>query len=163
MNYYYLSILALTLLLFGCLGEPAIVQNNTSNNSFNNSSANQSANLSTQTHQNKVEIIHFHGTHQCYSCITMGQYAEDTVNAYFSEEVKNGRVSFAHINFDLPENQEVASKYGVTGSSLWIGVSTADTFQKEQNVEVWYKINNKEEYMNYLKGVIEGKLNGGYN
>ncbi len=26
----------------------------------------------------KIEIYHFHGTNQCYSCITMGDYAEGT-------------------------------------------------------------------------------------
>jgi len=52
-------------------------------------------------------------------------------------------------------------KYGATGSSLWIGVYRKDgSFSKEENINVWYKINNKEEYMAYLKGIIEQKLAG---
>ena len=34
----------------------------------------------------KVEIIHFHWTNQCNSCIAVGSLAEKTVNTYFSEE-----------------------------------------------------------------------------
>jgi hypothetical protein len=51
-------------------------------------------------------------------------------------------------------------KYGVTSASLWIGVYDDKGFYKEENTNVWYKINNKEEYMSYLKGVLERKLQG---
>ena len=108
----------------------------------------------------RVEVYHFHGNAQCSSCIAIGQYAEETVNAYFSEELKSGKLIFAHVNYDLPENKALAEKYGVTGSSLWIGTYVNGTFKAEENINVWYKLYNKEEYMNYLKGVIEDKLAG---
>jgi hypothetical protein len=109
----------------------------------------------------KLEIIHFHGTNQCYSCKTVGNYAEETINTYFSNELKSGRIVFGHINGELPENSVLVKKYGATGSSLWIGVYYKDgKFTKEENVNVWYKINDKQDYMNYLKGVIESKLSG---
>lgn len=109
----------------------------------------------------KLEIIHFHGTNQCYSCITMGDMAEETINTYFSDELTSGKITFAHLNGELSQNSEKVIKYGATGSSLWIGIYFKDgTFRKEENVNVWYKINNKQEYMDYLKGVIETKLAG---
>lgn len=108
----------------------------------------------------KVEIYHFHGTHQCYSCLTVGKYAEETVNSYFQEEINSGKLVFAHVNAELPENAALAEKYGVTGSSLWIGVYNQTGFYVEQNVNVWYKIGNESDYKQYLKGVIESKLRG---
>jgi len=109
----------------------------------------------------KLEIYHFHGTHQCSSCIAVGQLAEETVNTYFADELKSGKIVFGHINGDLPENRLLVGAYGVTGSSLWIGTYTQDgKFSAEENVNVWYKINDKEGYMNYLKGIIEQKLAG---
>ncbi len=107
----------------------------------------------------KLEIIHFHGTHQCYSCIMVGDLAEETINTYFENELKSGKITFAHINGELPENNEKVVKYGASGSSLWIGTYYKDgTFSKEQNNNVWYKIDDKEDYMNYLKEVIEQKI-----
>ncbi len=109
----------------------------------------------------KIEVYHFHGTNQCYSCITVGDYAEETINTYFAEELKSGKIVFGHINGELAENRELVMKYGATGSSLWIGTYAKDgKFSAEQNVNVWYKINNKEDYMTYLKGVINQKLVG---
>jgi len=109
----------------------------------------------------KLEIIHFHGTHQCYSCKTVGAYAEETVNTYFSDELKSGKITFQHINAELPENYELAKKYEVKSASLWIGAYYKDgSFSKQEDTNVWYKIDNKTDFMNYLKEVIEKKLSG---
>ena len=108
----------------------------------------------------KVEVYHFHGTQQCYSCIRVGDLAEKTINTYYSEEVADGKIVFAHINGQAPENQALVSLYGATGSSLWIGTTIEGSFHKEQSVLVWYKINNEEDYMNYLQGVLDKRLAG---
>lgn len=109
----------------------------------------------------KVEVFHFHGHNQCYSCLTIGEYSEEAVNTYFEDELDSGKLIFGHINAELPENFELAKKYEVTGSSLWIGVYREDgSFSKEQNTQVWYKISDKEGFIDYLKGVIKNKLGG---
>ena len=109
----------------------------------------------------RIEILHFHGTNQCTSCIAVGALAEETVNTYFADEVASGKVRFVHINGELSENLDLVRQYGATGSSLWIGVYKKDgTFTKEQNINVWYKINDKPAYLAYLKSVIEQKLAG---
>jgi len=115
-----------------------------------------------QTSVEKVEIYHFHATRQCTSCITVGAYAAETVNASFAPEVASGKVVFGHINMDLPENRALVEQYGPTGASLWIGVYDGDGFHKEENVNVWYKIGNKDDYMTYLEGVIEKRLAGDF-
>jgi len=110
----------------------------------------------------KVEVYHFHATRQCYSCTILGAYAEETVNTYFAPELAAGRVVFAHVNVDLPENRDLVDRYRPTGSSLWIGVYDDEGFYKEENVNVWYKIGNKDEYMAYLKEVIGKRLAGDF-
>jgi hypothetical protein len=109
----------------------------------------------------KVEIYHFHATRQCYTCKTVGAFSEETVNTYFSNELKSGKLVFASINIDLPENKALADKYEAKGSSLLIGVYEKDgSFSKQEDTNVWYKINNKTDFMGYLKGVIEQKFSG---
>jgi len=109
----------------------------------------------------KVEVYHFHATRQCVTCKTVGAFSEETVNAYFPNELKSGKFVFAHINVDLPENKALVDKYEAKGSSLLIGVYGKDgSFSKEEDTNVWYKIDNKTDFMNYLKGVIEQKLAG---
>ncbi|MGM5482679.1 MAG: nitrophenyl compound nitroreductase subunit ArsF family protein [Nanobdellota archaeon] len=114
----------------------------------------------TEVNVDKLEVYHFHGTNQCTSCITVGDYAEATVNKYFKVELEKGIIVFDHINGEKPENKELVQKYGATSSSLWLGVYDNDSFNAEQNTQVWYKIRDKQDYMDYLKGVIEQKLAG---
>jgi len=110
----------------------------------------------------KIEVYHFHGTQQCYSCKTVGAYAEETVNLFYQDEIRSGKITFQSINYDLPENKELATKYGVGGSSLWIGVYDSQGFHPEQNTDVWLKISNKDEYLLYLKSVIDKRLAGDF-
>ena len=110
----------------------------------------------------RVEVFHFHGDKQCASCIAVGDLAEKTVNENFRDELASGRLVFAHVNAQKPENAALAEKYGVTGSSLWIGVYSANGFSKEQDLRVWSLINDKDLYSAYLSGVITKRLNGDF-
>jgi hypothetical protein len=108
----------------------------------------------------RVEVFHFHGNSQCTSCIAVGDLAEKTVNDNYKAELASGRVVFAHVNYDLPENIALATKYGVTGSSLWIGVYDANGFHLKEDTRVWSLIGNKDAYNFYLRGLISKRLNG---
>ncbi|HUU49527.1 MAG TPA: nitrophenyl compound nitroreductase subunit ArsF family protein [Nitrospinota bacterium] len=110
----------------------------------------------------KVELIHFHGTYQCYACKTVGAYTEETLNNCFADELEEGKIIFKHINVYLPENKEIVFKYGATASSLWLGIYDQKGFHKEHVVKVWYKINNKMAFMSYLKMLIDKRLRGDF-
>jgi hypothetical protein len=116
-------------------------------------------NNSTGTVQ-KVEVIHFHPTQQCVSCIVMGDFAEDTIDTFFQSELASGKLVFMHINGNLANNSALVKKYGATGSSLWLGTYTSEGFYPEENIQVWYLLGNRTGFMEYLKGVIEDKLSG---
>lgn len=108
----------------------------------------------------RVDVYHFHGNSQCTSCIAVGDLAQKTVKSNFNAELASGRVVFAHVNYDLPENSALAAKYGVTGSSLWIGVYDANGFHKKEDTRVWSLIGNKDAYNFYLTSLISKRLNG---
>jgi len=109
----------------------------------------------------KLEVFHFHPTRQCVSCVSIGDYANATLTTYFADELASGKIVFRQINGELPENQAVVEQYGAAGSSLWLGVHTSDgKFYPEENLKVWYRTDDKQKFMDYLKGVIEKRLAG---
>lgn len=109
----------------------------------------------------KLEVFHFHPTRQCTSCITVGDYANATLMTYFADELASGKIVFRHINGELAENQALVEQYGVSSSSLMLGIYTSDSgFYHEENVKVWYRTDDQQRYMDYLKGVIEKRLAG---
>ena len=109
----------------------------------------------------KVAVYHFYAEKQCYSCRTIKEYAEETVSTHFKGELDSGKVIFDSIDISLPENKELATKYDAKGSSLIIGVYYEDgIFTKKEDTAVWYKINDKDDFVFYLKDVIETKFTG---
>lgn len=153
-NNYFFGLLILTvascIIISGCVGET---------NFAGNTILKETNPVSDADEPRKIELFHFHGTRQCYSCKTLGAYAEETVKTYFPDELKSGKIVFNHINVDLPENKETTVKYGAIGSSLWIGVYRKDgSFSKEENIKVWYELEDEQNFMNYLKQVLDQKF-----
>ena len=168
-NYRNLTLILFLISVFilsGCTTDSKIIAAQNEPGSANGCTAEtcsiNPAQPSANTVVSKIEVFHFHGTNQCTSCIAVGALAEETVNTYFSDEVKSGKIVFDHINGDLPENKLKVMQYGATGSSLWLGVYDNNGFHPEQNTNVWYKIDDKEAYKTYLKGIIEKRLQGDY-
>jgi len=126
----------------------------------NSSSSAPLSTTSANSTVERVEVYHFHRTQQCTSCIAIGNLTEKTVKANFKKELASGKLVFAHVGYELPENAALAAKYNVTGSSLWIGVYDANGFHKEEDTRVWSLINNKDAFSTYLSGVITKRLNG---
>ncbi|KUL01174.1 MAG: Uncharacterized protein XE10_1128 [Methanoculleus marisnigri] len=111
----------------------------------------------------KVEVIHFTAPNQCYSCVVLGDYAEETVKTHFPGELDSGKVIFDHVDVADPEKKEIVERYGATGSSLWIGTyDDQGGFSKEEDIRVWYKLNDKPGFMQYLKTLIGMRLAGDF-
>ncbi|MBT8508632.1 hypothetical protein AZH53_09470 [Methanomicrobiaceae archaeon CYW5] len=108
-----------------------------------------------------VEVIHFTTPNQCYSCVVLGDYAEETVRTHFADEIASGKMSFEHVSIADPAQQDIVERYGATGSSLWIGVYDDEgRFFPEEDLRVWYKLNDKPGFSAYLKTLLEMRLRG---
>jgi hypothetical protein len=117
--------------------------------------------LAVQNHTvTKIELVFFHPVPGCDSCDRVGLYANDTATTYFGPELASGRLVFLDINLNLPENGEVAHRYGAYTQSLWIGVYDESGFHATEITDIWYYQYNKEGFMQYLKGVLDRELGG---
>ena len=53
----------------------------------------------------RIQVVHFHTTHQCWSCITVGEYAQKTIKERFQSEYESGQIEYLDIDIDLSENK----------------------------------------------------------
>jgi hypothetical protein len=116
---------------------------------------------STSFAARKIEVVFFYPSSPCANCIEVGDLAEQTIDTYYMEEVSDGRLVFKKANYFDPANRELIKKYGPESSSLWIGTYDQGRFYKEMKIAVWYKTGNAKDYMEYLKGAIDARLEGG--
>jgi len=124
-------------------------------NSLSNSTANSSLVSQAIPLADKIEVVHFHGTQQCASCITVGKYALKTIQDKFPEEYKSGKIVFKEINGELKENQEIVIKYQARGSSLFVNAIVGDRDNIKEDTTVWRLVNSEPQYLSYF----ENKLN----
>ena len=106
----------------------------------------------------KIEVVHFHATQQCWSCVELGKMTELALEKRFPEEVENGRIEFLQINVDLPENSDTVEKYRATGSSLFVNYIYDGEDHIEEDVQVWRLLGSEIQFREYLGDKLEKYL-----
>ena len=108
----------------------------------------------------RVEVVYFHRTQRCYSCIYMEEGARYTVENYFEAELASGKVTFQVIDVQDEANADIVEKYGAYYSSLFINTIKDGTDHIEEATDVYLLIGNDEAFVTALKGKIEKSLEG---
>jgi hypothetical protein len=111
-----------------------------------------------QQKADKIEVVHFHATQQCYSCITVGKYALKTIQERFPKEYENGMIVFRDINAELPENRDTVIQYQARGSSLFVNGITGGQDHIQEDVRVWRLVNDEQAFMDYFEGKLKELL-----
>ena len=70
--------------------------------------------------QNRLEIYAFHGTRQCETCKNMKANTKATLDKYFIEELKSGKIIYQVIDVDDSKNEKLAEKFEATGTALMV-------------------------------------------
>jgi cytoskeletal protein RodZ len=108
----------------------------------------------------KVEVVYFHRTQQCYSC----RYAEEgtnyTLETYFKDDLDSGKVTFQSIDVQDKANADIVEKYSAYGSQLFINTIKDGSDHIEQVTDIWLVIGNDEAFVEVVKSKIEKSLNG---
>ena len=125
--------------------------------SENSSESNGSENT-LPTGADKVIVAHFHGNDQCWSCITVGKLALETIKEKFPEEYDNGLIEFKEINGELPENQAMVIKYQARGSSLFINAIKDNQDYIQEDTNVWRLVMNEDQFKLYLENKLRNIL-----
>ena len=126
----------------------------------NNSEVNGVNSTNTQSSGNvdKIQVVHFHAKQQCWSCITVGEYAEKTIKEKFPEEYASGKIEYLNINGELSENSAIVKKYGASGSSLFVNIIRDGKDNISEDVQVWRLVSNEQSFINYFEGTLKGYL-----
>ena len=100
----------------------------------------------------RVVVMYFHRTERCPTCKMMGSYSEEAVNSGFASELKNQTVEFRYIDFQQPENANLAKAYKVTGPALIVAkVVDAKVSKYTDLKEIWVKVREKPMFIEYVQ------------
>ncbi len=110
------------------------------------------------TNAEKIEVIHFHATQQCWACVTLGELALKTIEQEFPKEYEEGLITFQDANVDLAENRELASKYQARGSSLYINAIVDGEDNIEEDIAVWRLLGSESAFIEYFSDKLSSML-----
>ena len=118
----------------------------------------QTISTNLPTGAEKIEVLHFHATQQCMSCINIGKFTKATIEEKFPKEFQSGKITFREINIDLSENQKIAQDYKVSGSALYINAIKNGQDNKEEDTTVWRLVTNEAQLKSYFEAKLKALL-----
>ena len=109
--------------------------------------------------KNRLEVYAFHGTRQCETCKNMKANTKATLDKYFAEELKSGKIVYQIIDVDDAKNEMLAEKFQATGTALMIN----KVVNGKDNINDWSdfafdKANDANVFMSELKRKINCEL-----
>lgn len=88
--------------------------------------------MSTALSAQDVEVIYFHGKQRCPTCLAIETETRTTVEDELAKYVEDGSLKMSVIDYSTESGKELAKKYKVTFSSLFVVASPG---QKDESVE----------------------------
>ena len=108
----------------------------------------------------RVEVVYFHRTQRCRTCIYAEEGTRYTLETYFEDELASGRVTFQVINVQDEENADIVKKYGASYLTLSVNAVRGGTDHIEDVTDIWFAIGDDEAFVEIVKSKIEKSLKG---
>ena len=100
----------------------------------------------------RVIAYYFHGTRRCSTCQTIEAYAEESLRAGFSEELKNGTLQWQPVNVDEPGNEHFIKKFELSTRSVVLVELQDGVQQRWKNlVRVWELVRDEPAFTAYIQ------------
>jgi hypothetical protein len=159
-------------LLFAC-ASPAILQTSAPDKSAtpseitttpsDNSSISQTQDESLGL-LHRVDVIYFHRTQRCPTCLCFEERIRYVVSTYFQNELDSGQMTFRVYNIEDSKNTDIVNKYGAVGSQLFIDTvkNGTDNIKDIQDIWSWSCRTDKAGFDEQVKSVIEQSLEDKY-
>lgn len=151
--YRFIFVLAICLGMTACGGSG--VKNGTSGTTVGQQQSQSQSQL--QDTGDRVEVLYFHGKKRCATCMAIEKNTKEVVEEQFADELGNGTVVFRIIDISDPENEEIAQKYEVTWSSLFVS-RWKDGKETYENLTE-YAFANARTSPETFKSGLTGKIN----
>ena len=127
----------------------------------NHRPASDAASNTSSAPADRVEVVYFHRTQQCYSCRYAQERTRYTVETYFEDELVSGNVTFHVFNVQDKANGDIVEKYNnVSYSTLCINTVRDGTDHIEAVTDIWFVIGDDEAFIEIVKNKIEKSLKG---
>jgi hypothetical protein len=106
-----------------------------------------------------VQAYYLHATRRCATCMKLEQYSRGSIESNFKDQLQNGTLRFAEVNFDEPENRHFLQDFNLMYRALVL-VRYKDGKQVTfKNLEkIWQLVGSEKDFSAYVKTEVEAML-----
>lgn len=107
----------------------------------------------------QVIACYFHRTVRCPTCQKISAYIEESVNAGYAQQIKDGGVKVVMIDFQDAKNQNFTKAYRITGPTLVLmNVKDGKVAEWKAAPKVWSLVGQKDQFVKYVQGEVRSYL-----
>ncbi|MFA5811927.1 MAG: nitrophenyl compound nitroreductase subunit ArsF family protein [bacterium] len=111
------------------------------------------AEKTTPATPDRVVAYYFHGDFRCATCRKLEEYSRVAIEEGFPAELKDGRLSFAVVNIERPENRHFIRDYSLVSKSVVLSLKAGDRELRFKNLNlIWQLVGSRETFINYVQG-----------
>lgn len=85
----------------------------------------------------KLRVLYFHAEHRCNTCTSIESTLRKALFDNFQSEIDGGVIDLSIINFESPENAEIAKKYDAYGATMAISPYKNGIELKFEDITGW--------------------------
>jgi len=87
----------------------------------------------------KVEVIYFHFSRRCVTCLAVESKTREALIALYPEEFSNGKITFASVNLEEDKNRDIIDRVKATSQALLV---ISGNEKKDLTAEAFLYANN---------------------
>lgn len=108
-----------------------------------------------------VAVYYFHGSIRCQKCLEIERISREAVLSFYEDDLAAGRMKWASVNYELPENRHYFDDFNFGLPSLAVEVQRAGRPAARLVLSnTWDKVEIPEDLENYVIIGIEAFRNG---
>ena len=107
-----------------------------------------------------VQVAYFHRSERCASCVEAERLTRKTLNAYFADQMRDGKMSLVVADVQNPANAGLARSYGATGSEVFLGIVKQGNLYVYPVGEIWLVVGNETRFMTTMREIINASFGG---
>lgn len=106
-----------------------------------------------------LEVIDFHTTHRCKTCLAIEKAAKEVLDANFASAMQSGKISFKTVNVDEEVNAKIAEQFEASGSALFIYNPKTGNAVDMTDFAFSYAISDVAKFKEGFKTAVQKALN----
>ena len=110
----------------------------------------------------QLVLYYFHGDMRCTTCHNLEAYAKEALERYFADELASEDIVWSVVNVDRAENRHYVGDYELVSKAVVLSwVVNGKEIRWKNLDQIWQKVNDKEDYLEYIRQGVEEFLEEG--